>query len=86
VSSGGLGTRTYDSVAVGDELERLVLPSPHLIVAGRSPAATTKTSTTTAPRTAARSPDIFMNILTTNGLVGRFVTDWSGPLRCCATW
>jgi acyl dehydratase len=25
------------------------------------------------------SPDIFMNILTTNGLVGRFVTDWSGP-------
>ncbi|WP_101758807.1 MaoC family dehydratase [Oceanicoccus sp. KOV_DT_Chl] len=26
------------------------------------------------------SKDIFMNILTTNGLVGRFVTDWSGPL------
>lgn len=25
------------------------------------------------------SPDIFMNILTTNGLVGRFVTDWTGP-------
>jgi acyl dehydratase len=25
------------------------------------------------------SPDIFMNILSTNGLVGRFVTDWSGP-------
>ena len=25
------------------------------------------------------SPDIFMNILTTNGLVGRFVTDWCGP-------
>ncbi len=25
------------------------------------------------------SPDIFMNILTTNGLVGRFVTDWAGP-------
>ncbi len=25
------------------------------------------------------SKDIFMNILTTNGLVGRFVTDWSGP-------
>ena len=23
--------------------------------------------------------DIFMNILTTNGLVGRFVTDWAGP-------
>ena len=25
------------------------------------------------------SPDIFMNILTTNGLVGRYITDWSGP-------
>jgi len=23
--------------------------------------------------------DIFMNILTTNGWVGRFVTDWAGP-------
>ena len=25
------------------------------------------------------SKDIFMNILSTNGLVGRYVTDWSGP-------
>lgn len=25
------------------------------------------------------SPDIFMNILTTNGFVGRYVTDWTGP-------
>jgi len=25
------------------------------------------------------APDIFMNILTTNGYVARFVTDWSGP-------
>ena len=25
------------------------------------------------------SPDVFMNILTTNGFVGRFVTDWAGP-------
>ncbi|MDJ1136197.1 MaoC family dehydratase [Streptomyces iconiensis] len=25
------------------------------------------------------SPDIFMNILTTNGLVGRYVTAWAGP-------
>ena len=24
-------------------------------------------------------PDIFMNILTTNGLVGRYITDWAGP-------
>jgi acyl dehydratase len=25
------------------------------------------------------SPDIFMNILSSNGFVGRYVTDWSGP-------
>jgi acyl dehydratase len=25
------------------------------------------------------SKDIFMNILTTNGFVGRLVTDWAGP-------
>lgn len=25
------------------------------------------------------APDIFMNILTTNGLVGRYVTQWAGP-------
>ncbi|MEU3190828.1 MaoC family dehydratase [Streptomyces sp. NPDC006992] len=25
------------------------------------------------------SPDVFMNILTTNGLVGRYVTAWAGP-------
>jgi acyl dehydratase len=25
------------------------------------------------------APDIFMNILTTNGLVGRYATDWAGP-------
>jgi len=23
--------------------------------------------------------DVFMNILTTNGLVGRYITDWAGP-------
>ncbi|MFG2973997.1 MaoC/PaaZ C-terminal domain-containing protein [Streptomyces sp. NPDC048331] len=26
------------------------------------------------------SPDVFMNILTTNGLVGRYITDHLGPL------
>lgn len=25
------------------------------------------------------SKDVIMNILTTNGFVGRFITDWSGP-------
>ena len=25
------------------------------------------------------SPDIFMNILSSNGFVGRYITDWAGP-------
>lgn len=25
------------------------------------------------------TPDIFMNILSTNGIVGRYLTDWAGP-------
>ena len=24
-------------------------------------------------------PDVFMNILTSNGFMGRFITDWAGP-------
>jgi acyl dehydratase len=28
---------------------------------------------------ASGAKDVFMNILTTNGFVGRFVTDWGGP-------
>ena len=31
------------------------------------------------------SQDIFMNILTTNGFVGRYVTDWAGPERGCSS-
>lgn len=32
-----------------------------------------------AAANAAGVPDIFMNILTTNGLVQRYVNDWAGP-------
>ncbi len=32
-----------------------------------------------AAANAAGMSDVFMNILTSNGLVGRFVTDWAGP-------
>ena len=47
-----------------------------------SPRATTRTSITIpAWPSSAGSPDIFMNILSTNGFVGRYVTDWTGPGR-----
>jgi hypothetical protein len=72
---------TYASIAVGDELPTLELPITRtLITAGAI--ASRDYQDVHHDQVLARergSPDIFMNILTTNGLVGRYVTDWSGP-------
>jgi acyl dehydratase len=71
----------FSDVAVGDELPTLVLPITRtLIVAGALASRDYQDVHHDAELAQARgSKDIFMNILTTNGLVGRFVTDWSGP-------
>jgi len=68
-------------IAVGDELPPFELPvTAAVIVAGAI------ASRDFMPvhhdrdfATAQGAPDIFMNILTTNGYVSRFVTDWAGP-------
>lgn len=74
-------TLRFGDVAVGDELPALTVPiSASLITA--TAIASRDYQNVHHDKDAARelgSPDIFMNILTTNGLVGRFVTDWSGP-------
>jgi acyl dehydratase len=72
---------TFFDVAIGDELPTLVLPITRtLIVAGAIASRDYQDVHHDQPLAQARgSKDIFMNILTTNGLVGRFVTDWSGP-------
>ncbi|MFI0906544.1 MaoC family dehydratase [Streptomyces sioyaensis] len=67
----------------GDELPALTIPITRtLIVAGAL--ASRDYQDVHHDTEAARekgSPDIFMNILTTNGLVGRYLTDHFGP-RC----
>ncbi|MFD5735159.1 MaoC family dehydratase [Streptomyces sioyaensis] len=67
----------------GDELPALTVPITRtLIVAGAL--ASRDYQDVHHDTEAARekgSPDIFMNILTTNGLVGRYLTDHFGP-RC----
>jgi len=67
-------------VAVGDALEPLSIDiTPRLIVGAAI--ASRDYQNVHHDKDAAQSlgsPDIFMNILTTNGLVGRFVTDWAG--------
>ena len=76
-----LETREYDSVAVGDELPPLEIPlTPTLIITGAIASCDFNVLHHDRDRAvAAGAPDIFMNILTTNGLVGRYVTEWAGP-------
>jgi hypothetical protein len=67
--------------SVGAELPELVIEvTPRLIVAGALASRDFQdVHHDYAGAQAAGSPDIFMNILTTNGLVGRYITDWAGP-------
>ncbi len=74
-------TLSYADVAVGTELPPLVIEiTPTLIVS--TAIATRDYQDVHHDRDLAQqkgSKDIFMNILTTNGFVGRFITDWAGP-------
>ncbi len=72
---------TFFDVSVGDELPTLVLPITRtLIVSGAIASRDYQDVHHDHILAGDRgSKDIFMNILTTNGLVGRYVTDWSGP-------
>ncbi|XIE79335.1 MaoC family dehydratase [Streptomyces sp. SBR177] len=65
----------------GDELEPLTIPVTRtLIVAGAIASRDYQDVHHDAELARAKgSPDIFMNILTTNGLVGRYITDRLGP-------
>ncbi len=80
-------TRRLGDVSIGDALPPLDVPiTPTAIVAGAI--ASRDYQDVHHDRDLAQaqgSQDIFMNILTTNGYVGRYVTDWAGPearLRC----
>ncbi len=68
------------SVKVGDELPELDIElTTSLIVSGAVVSRDfTPVHHDKAAAQAAGMPDVFMNILTTNGLVGRYVTDWAG--------
>ncbi|GAA0491628.1 MaoC family dehydratase [Streptomyces stramineus] len=65
----------------GDELPPLSVPVTRtLVVAGALASRDYQDVHHDAEAARAKgSPDIFMNILTTNGLVGRYITDYFGP-------
>ncbi len=74
-------TIRYHQVAIGDELPDLVLPiTATVIVSGAIASRDYQDVHHDRDLAVERgSEDIFMNILTSNGYVGRFVTDWAGP-------
>ncbi len=74
-------TLHYDQIQVGDALPELVLPlTATVIVSGAIASRDYQDVHHDRDLAIERgSKDIFMNILTTNGYVGRFVTDWAGP-------
>jgi acyl dehydratase len=74
-------TLQYEQVQVGDTLPELALPiTATVIVSGAIASRDYQDVHHDRDLAVERgSKDIFMNILTTNGYVGRFVTDWAGP-------
>ncbi len=76
-----MNTRRFDSVRVGDQLPELVVElTPTLIIAGAIASRDYQEVHHDVELARRRgTPNIFMNILTTNGFVGRYVTDWAGP-------
>ncbi|HEV8208100.1 MAG TPA: MaoC family dehydratase [Acidimicrobiia bacterium] len=71
----------YDDVQVGDEVPTLVIPLTRTLIVATAIASRDYQDVHHDPGLAQErgSPDIFMNILSTNGFVGRFITDWAGP-------
>ena len=69
------------NVKVGDKLPQLDIPLTRTLIASTAIATRDYTEVHHDHEIAHErgSPDIFMNILTSNGFVGRFVTDWAGP-------
>jgi acyl dehydratase len=72
---------TLADVHVGDQLPTLEIPLTRSLIVATAMASHDYQDVHHDPDLAVQrgSKDIFMNILTTNGFVGRFVTDWAGP-------
>ena len=70
-----------NGVRVGDELPPLDVPLTRTLVVGTAIASRDFQDVHHDAEIAKASgaKDVFMNILSTNGFVGRFVTDWAGP-------
>ena len=74
-------TLRHGDVEVGDALPPLAIPLTRTLIVATAIASRDYQDVHHDPGLALQrgSKDVFMNILSTNGFVGRFVTDWAGP-------
>jgi len=81
MTSGRTDSLRSTEIAVGDELPPFDLPvTSTVIVAGAIASRDFMPAHHDREFAMAQgAPNMFMNILTTNGYVSRFVTDWAGP-------
>lgn len=77
---------TLSDVKVGDALPELDVELTAAIIVGGAIASRdfTPVHHDRAAAQAAGMSDVFMNILTTNGYLSRFVSDWAGPSAAIA--
>jgi acyl dehydratase len=73
--------KRFDDVAVGEQLPELSIPLTRTMIVATAIASRDYQDVHHDPSLAVErgSKDVFMNILTTNGLVDRYVTSWAGP-------
>ena len=81
MTSGRTDSLPSTKISVGDELPHFELAvTSTVIVAGAIASRDFMPAHHDAEFARAQgAPDVFMNILTTNGYVARFVSDWAGP-------
>jgi len=74
-------TRRFEDVKVGEELPPLDVATTTALIVGGALASRdfTPVHHDKAAAQAQGLPDVFMNILTTNGFVGRYISEWAGP-------
>ena len=74
-------TRSFASVNVGDKIPNKEIPITSGLIVGGAAVSMDYTPVHHDKKAAQAGglPDIFMNILTSNGLMGAFVTNWAGP-------
>ena len=74
-------TRSFSSVNIGDKLPNFNFPISVSFVVGSAVASRdfTPVHHNKAAANASGMANVFPNILSDNGLTGRYVTDWAGP-------